>query len=86
MFTVLDRNVANFLSLGYFSGYNVSLDPYCLYLVDKPYEIMWNTFSDFCFDFSIAFALLMRALIFLTILIIILYHHQACEPHAMELD
>ena len=36
MFDVLDESVDNFVSLVYFSGYNASLEPYCLYIVDKP--------------------------------------------------
>jgi len=40
MFSMLGGNVDNFVSLGYFSGYNVSLDLYCIYLVDEPRKIM----------------------------------------------
>jgi len=36
MINMLGWNVANFISLGYFSGYDASLDPYCIYLEDKP--------------------------------------------------
>jgi len=53
-FDVLGGNVDNFLSVGYFSGYDTFLDPYCTYLVDKHKKILWNTF----FYFSIGFALL----------------------------
>jgi len=35
-FSMLGGNVDDFISLGYFSGYNASLDPYYMYLVDKP--------------------------------------------------
>ena len=56
MFDVLGGNVDNFLSLGFFSGYDASLDPYYIYLVDKPKKIMWDTFLNFSFDFSMAFA------------------------------
>jgi len=52
-FNMLNGKVANFLFLGYFGGYSASLDPYCIYLLDKPRTIIWNTF----FDFSMAFAL-----------------------------
>ena len=48
MFSMLGGNVDNFISLGYFSGYNASLDPYFMHLVDAPRKIMWNTFFDFC--------------------------------------
>jgi len=40
MFDVLDDNVDNFLSLGCFSGYDVSLDSYCINLLDMPRKIM----------------------------------------------
>ena len=64
MLNMLGRNVANFLSLGYFSGYDASLDPYCIYLEDKPKKIMCNTFSIFSFDFFTTSALLKIKLIF----------------------
>ena len=49
---VLGGYVETFESLGYLSGYDVALDSYCLYLVDKPRKIMWSNFVDFSFDFS----------------------------------
>jgi len=58
---VLGGNVETFESLGIFSGYDAALDPYCIYVVDKPRKILWNTFFAFSFDFSMAFNL--RALI-----------------------
>ena len=39
MFNILGGNVDNFLSLGYFSWYNASLDPYCVSLEDLPRKI-----------------------------------------------
>ena len=76
MFNMLGGNVDNFLSLGYFCGYDASLDPYCIFLVDKPRKIMRNTFFAFSFDFSIAFALLKRALtLFLVIIFMLFYCH-----------
>ena len=35
MFHMLGGNVDHFESLGYLSGYDVTLDPYCIYLVEK---------------------------------------------------
>jgi len=67
----------NFGSLGYFSGYDAALDPYCIYLVDKPRKIIWNTFFDFSFDFSIAFALINRAVTFFTLILCMLSYCQA---------
>ena len=69
MFNMLGGNVDNFMYLGCFSGYNASLDPYCMYLVDAPRKIMWNTFFDFYSDFSMAFGLLKRALTFFIVMI-----------------
>ena len=43
MFNMLDGNIDNFMSIGYYSAYNASADPYCMYLVDKPRKIEWNT-------------------------------------------
>jgi len=86
MFNMFGENVDNFMSLGYFSGYNTSLDPNCMYLVDAPGKIMWNTFFDFSLDFSMAFGLLKRALTFFVIFIFMLSYSQACEPYAMVFD
>ena len=86
MFHMFGGNVETFESLGNYSGYDVTLDPYCIYLVDKPKNILWNTFFTFSFDFSMAFALLTRTLIFLVMFIVVLSHHHACEPHAAAFD
>jgi len=51
MFNMLGGNVDNFASLGYFNGYNASLDLYCMCLVYAPRKIMWNTFFDFSCNF-----------------------------------
>ena len=40
MFHMLGKNVETFGSLGYFSGYDASLDPYCINLVGKPRKIL----------------------------------------------
>ena len=36
MFDVLGGNADNFMSLGHFSGYNTSIDAYCMYLMNAP--------------------------------------------------
>ena len=54
---VLGGNDENFEALDYFSGYDASLDPHCINLVDKPRKILWNTFLAFSFDFSMTFSL-----------------------------
>jgi len=47
---------------------------------------MWNIFLDFSFDFSMAFALLNRALTFFAMIILALSSCHACEPHAKKFD
>jgi len=70
MFHVLGRNLYNLVPLGYFSRYNASFDPYCMYTIDAPRKIMCNTFIDFSFDFSIVFGLLKRAPSFFIVIIL----------------
>ena len=86
VFNMLSGNVDNFMNLGYFSWYNASLDPYCMYLVDAPRKIMCSTFFDFYFDFSMAFGLLKRILTFFVMFIFMLSYSQACEAHATVFD
>jgi len=86
MFHVLGGNTDNFVSLGYFGGYNPSNDPYCMHLVAKPRKITWNTFLDFSLDFSMAFDFLKRAMtLFATIILILSYCH-ACKSHVVSFD
>ena len=86
MFHMLGGNVKNFGSLGYFSGYDAALDPYCINLGDKPRKIVSNTFFAFCFDFSMAVSLIKGALIFFALILFMLSHYHACEPHDSALD
>jgi len=86
MLNMLAGNVDNFLSLGYFNGYDASLDSYCTYLVDAHRKIMWNTFFDFSFDFSIVFDLMRRALTFFNVLILTLCHYHAYKSYAVAFD
>jgi len=77
MFNMLGGNVDNFISLGYFYGYDASFDPYSMYLVDKPRKIMLNTFFSLSFDFSMALALLKRTLTFFAVIIFMLSYCHA---------
>ena len=63
---------------------DAALDPYCIYLVDKPKKTMWNTFFGFCFDFSMAFTLIKRALVFFVLFLCMLSYCHVCESHAKE--
>jgi len=51
MFSMLGGIAINFGSLGCFSGFNASLDPYCMCLGDLPTKITWTT----CFNPSYVF-------------------------------
>ena len=86
MLNALGGNVDIFMSLGNFSGYDASLDPYCIHLVDKPRKIMLNTFFDFSFDFSMALSLIKRSVIFFALILCTLSYCHACEPHAIVFD
>jgi len=86
MFHVFGGNVENFGSLGYFSGYDSILDPYCIHLLDNPRKIIWNTFFVFSFDFSMAFSLMKRALTFFVLILCMLSYCQAWKPFAEEFD
>jgi len=57
MLNMLGGNVENFESLGSLCGYDATLDLYCVDLVDLPRKIVWHTFFNFSFDFSMAFTL-----------------------------
>ena len=84
MLNLLGGNNENFESLGYFRGYDAALDPYCIDLVDLPRKIMWHTFFNFSFDFSMAFTV--RGLILFFVLICRFSHSLAGEPHAVAFD
>jgi len=86
MSNMLGGNVENLESLGHLCGYDATLDLYCIYLVDKPGKIMWNTFFDFSFDFSLAFTLLKRALTSLSVIIYVLSYSEVWKPFAEEFD
>ena len=83
---MLGGSVDTFMSLGNFTGYDAALNPYCIYLVDKPRKIMWNTFFAFSFDFFMAFALIKRDLTFFALILCMLSYIQAWEPFTEEFD
>ena len=84
MFHMLGGNVDHFESPGYLSGYDPTRDPYCLSLVDMPRKVMWSTFFDFSFDFSLALTL--RGLILFFVLIFMFSHGHACKPRTVKFD
>ena len=50
MFNMLGGNVDDYVSLGYFSGYNPFIDPYCVCLEDLPMKVMWTIFFNPFYD------------------------------------
>jgi len=62
-------------SLGDIRGYSPSVDPYCAYLEDVPRKIMWSTFFDHTFDFSMVFGKFKRPLtLFAPSFLVFSYH------------
>jgi len=67
-------------------GYNLSFDLYCAYLGDVPRKIMWSTFFDHTFDFSMAFTEFKRPLtLFASSFLVFFYAHHS-EMHATTSD
>ena len=73
-------------SLGNIRGYNSSLDPYYAYLEDAPRKIMWSTFFDNTFDFSMAFSKFMRPLTFFASSFVVLSYLLHLEIHVVTYD
>jgi len=71
MFDVLGGSANNFVSLGYFKGYDPSIDPYCVCLEDLPRKIMWITFFNPSYDFSMAFDKVKRILVVFNVILVI---------------
>ena len=83
---MLGGNVDNFPSLRYFCRYDASLEPYCIFLVDKPRKIVWNIFFAFSFDFFMALALFKRAPTFFGVITFMLSYFHAWKLYAEEFD
>jgi len=55
MFSMLGGSLDNYVSLGYFRGYDPSIDPYCVCLEDLPRKVMCTTIFNRSYDFHKAF-------------------------------
>jgi len=73
-------------SLGDIRGYSPSFDPCCGYLGDVPRKIMWSTFFDHTFDFSMAFSKFKRPLTFLPSSFIVPSYLHHFEMHVVTYD
>jgi len=71
MFNMLGGNVDNFLFLGYFSGFNASLDSYYICQNDLPRKIMRSIFFNPSYDFSKAIAKVKRITILFSVIFVI---------------
>ena len=73
-------------SVGDLRGYNPSFDRYCAYLEDVPQKIMWSTFFDHTFYFSMAFDEFKRPLTLFTPSFLVFSHSHHSEMHATTYD
>ena len=74
MFSMLGGNVDDYVSLGYFRGYDPSIDPYCVCLEDLSRKITWTTFFNPSYDFSKAIDKVKRILhVFVVVFVIASY-------------
>jgi len=73
-------------SLGDIIGYNPSFDPYCAYLEDVQRKIMWCTFFDHAFDFSMAFDEFMRPLTLFTPYFLVFSYLHLSEMYTITYD
>jgi len=82
----LGGNIDNFLSLGYFHGYNASLNPYCICLGDLPKIIMLTTFFNPSYDFSMTIDKVKRIPILVGVVFIIASYLLFSELWSQEFD
>jgi len=73
MFSMPGGNVDDYVSLGYFKGYDSSIFPYYVRLEDLPKKVMWTTFFNTSYDFSKDFYEVERILVFGVTLVISSY-------------
>jgi len=73
-------------SLGDIKGYNPSCDPSYAYLEVVLRKIMWNTFFDHTFDYSMAFDAFKRLLTLFASSVIAFSHSYHSEMHAITYD
>jgi len=73
-------------SLGDIRSYNPSFVSYCAYLEDVPRKIIWSTFFDNTFDFSMAFSKFRRPLTFLASSFVVLSYLYHSEMHVVTYD
>jgi len=73
-------------SLGDLKGSHPSFNPYCANLEDKPTKIMWTTFFDHTFDFSMGFDEFKRPLTLFSLSLLVFSCSHHFEMHVMTYD
>jgi len=86
MFNMFGWNANNCVSLGCFSGFNASLDPYYMYLEDLPRKITWTTFFNHPYNFSKAIDKVKRILNVFGMILVTNSYHLFSELWSQELD
>ena len=86
MFNMLGENANIFVSLGCFSGFNASLDPYYIYLENLPRKVMWTTFFNHSYDFSVGIYKVKRIPILFVVVFIIASYLLFSELWPQEFD
>jgi len=85
-FNVLGGNVDDYASLGYFRGYNPSIDPYYVCLDDLPRKIMWTTFFNPSYNFSKPIDKVKRILVVFGVIFVISSYLLFSELWSQEFD
>ena len=77
---------ANHESLGDIRGYSPSFDSYCASIKDVPRKIMWCTFFNHTFDFSMTFDEFKRPLTLFAPSFLLFSYSHLFEMHATTYD
>ena len=79
-------NVDDYLPLGHSRGYDPFFDPYCVCLGDLSRKIMWTTFFNYFYDFSMAIDKVKRILIIFGVILVISSYLLFSDLWSQEFD
>jgi len=85
-FNVPGGNVDDHASFGYFKAYDPSIDPYYVCLEDLARKIIWSTFFNPFYDFSIKFDKVKRTLVAFGVIFLITSYLLFSELWSQEFD
>jgi len=83
---MLGRNVDDYVSLGYFRGYDPSIDPYCVCLEYLPSNVMWTTLFNPFYYFSTPIGKVKRILNVFSVVFVIASHLLFSKLWSQEFD